>query len=113
MAFVFIETFPCLADTKLGQAPLVKTPVLRATRISLPDTGVQTWPLDRVESIIRVVPRENIYLIIGGWKKGETINDIVRSPAYTMTANNTEYINTPERTGQYYNVAVLVEKGDA
>ncbi|GFO73261.1 hypothetical protein BJAS_P3973 [Bathymodiolus japonicus methanotrophic gill symbiont] len=113
MAFIFIETFSGLADAKLGQAPLVKTPVLRGTRISVPARGDETWALLKGENIIRVVPRENTYLIIGGWKKGETPANLVRSPAYTLTANQTEFINMPERIGQYYNIAIIVEKGDA
>ncbi|TXK93024.1 hypothetical protein BMR02_12935 [Methylococcaceae bacterium HT1] len=61
--------------------------------------------------IIRVVPRESIYLIIGGWKKGETSADAVMSPSYTLTANNTEFISMPERLGQYDTVKIFVEKG--
>ena len=112
MAKIFIETYHGLQDGKLGALPLIRTPTLRNTELTIPTTAsdIPGYLLNPNETVIRVVPRDNCGLFFKGWKKGAAESTAIDSGLMTLTGNSPEYFSTPMRLGDWYNVKLYIRK---
>lgn len=110
MAKIFIETSTGLQDGKLGALPLIRTPILRNTELTIPTVAsdIPEWLLNPNEMVIRVVPRDNCGLFFKGWKEGAAESTAIESGLMTLTGNSPEYFSTPKRMGDWYNVKLYI-----
>lgn len=110
MAKIFIETYTGLQDGKLGALPLIRSPTLRNTELTIPTDAatIPGWLLNPNESVIRVVPRDNCGLFFKGWAEGAAESTATEGGLMTLTGNSPEYFGTPKRIDGWFNVKLFI-----